>query len=80
MGRVDLATPVKLYMVSFTKKIRFIVYIKKNNSIIPKSRSFEHRIRTQTQVLQIFKKFNMSQMNPKEVVFEIFEITLTWFL
>ena len=62
-----LATPVKLYMVSFTKKIRFIVYIKKNNSIIPKSRSFEHRIRTQTQVLQIFKKFNMSQMNPKEV-------------
>ena len=31
--------------------------------IHPQSRSFER----QTQDLQIFKKFNMSQMNPKEV-------------
>ena len=29
--------------------------------------SFELRICAQTQDLQIFKKFNMSQMNPKEV-------------
>ena len=29
--------------------------------------SFEHRICAQTQDLQIFKKFNLSQMNPKEV-------------
>ena len=28
--------------------------------------SFERRICAQTQDLQIFKKFNMSQMNPKE--------------
>ena len=33
----------------------------------PQSRSFERRICAQTQDLQIFKKFNMSQMNPKEV-------------
>jgi len=32
------------------------------------SKSFERRICAQTQDLQIFKKFNMSQMNPKEVV------------
>ena len=31
------------------------------------SRSFERRIYAQTQDLQIFKKFNMSRMNPKEV-------------
>ena len=36
-------------------------------SIHPQSRSFERRICTQTQDLQFFKKFNMSQMNPKEV-------------
>ena len=28
---------------------------------------FERRICDQTQDIQIFKKFNMSQMNPKEV-------------
>ena len=28
---------------------------------------FERRICAQTQNLQIFKKFNMSQMNPKEI-------------
>jgi len=33
----------------------------------PQSRSFERRICAQTQDLQIFKKFNMFQMNPKEV-------------
>ena len=33
----------------------------------PQSRSFEHRICAQTQDLQIFKRFSMSQMNPKEV-------------
>ena len=32
----------------------------------PQSRSFERRICAQTQDLQIFKKFNMSLMNPKE--------------
>ena len=31
----------------------------------PQSRSFELRICAQTQDLQIFKKFNTSQMNPK---------------
>ena len=35
--------------------------------IHPQSRSFERRICNQTQDLQIFKKFNMSQMNLKEV-------------
>ena len=33
-----------------------------------RSRSFERRICAQTQDLQIFKKFNMSQMNPKEAL------------
>ena len=33
----------------------------------PQSRSFERRICAQTQDLQIFRKFDMSQMNPKEV-------------
>ena len=33
----------------------------------PQSRSFERRICAQTQDLQIFKKCNMFQMNPKEV-------------
>jgi len=37
------------------------------DKIHPKSRSFQGRICSQTQDLQIFKKFNMSQMNPKEV-------------
>ena len=37
------------------------------DSIQPQSRSFERRICAQTQDLQFFKKFNMSQMNPKEV-------------
>ena len=43
--------------------------IKKTNSesvSTPQSRSFEHRICAQTQDLQIFKTFNMSQKNPKE--------------
>ena len=42
--------------------------MKKTNSenvSTPQSRSFERRIYAQTQDLQIFKKFNMSQMNPK---------------
>ena len=34
--------------------------------IHPQSRSFERRIFAHTQDLQIFKKFNMSQINPKE--------------
>ena len=34
----------------------------------PQNRSFEHRICAQTQDLQIFKKFNITQMNPKEVI------------
>ena len=38
--------------------------LKKTNSENLKSRSFENRIGAQTQDLQIFKKFNMSQMNP----------------
>ena len=33
----------------------------------PQSRSFERRICAQTQDLQILRKFDMSQMNPKEV-------------
>ena len=36
-------------------------------TIHPQSGSFERRFSAQTQDLQIFKKFNMSQMNPKEV-------------
>ena len=37
----------------------------------PQIRSFERRICSQTQDLQIFKKFHMSQMNPKEVFHNI---------
>ena len=37
--------------------------------IHPQIRSFERRICAQTQDLQIFKKWNMSQMNPKEVFY-----------
>ena len=33
----------------------------------PQSRSFERRISAKNQDLRILKKFNMSQMNPKEV-------------
>ena len=33
--------------------------------IHPQSRSFDRRICAKTQDLKIFKKFNMSQMNPK---------------
>ena len=43
---------------------------KKTNSenlSTPQSRSFERRIYAQTQDLQIFKKFKMSQMNPTEI-------------
>ena len=43
--------------------------IKKNRfwkRIQPQSGSFERRIIGQAQDLQIFKKLNMSQMNPKE--------------
>jgi len=40
---------------------------KKTNSGYPQSRSFERRICVLTLDLQIFKKFKMSQMNPKEV-------------
>ena len=32
----------------------------------PQSKSFEHRICVQIHDLQIFKKYNMSLMNPKE--------------
>ena len=35
-------------------------------SLKAQSRSFERRICAQTQDLQIFKRFYMSQMNPKE--------------
>ena len=37
--------------------------------------SFERRICAQAQDLQIFKKFNMSQMNPKEVFHSILSST-----
>ena len=47
-----------------------MVRMKLNNSYtdlqMDENRSFERRICAQTQDLQIFKKFNMSQMNPKE--------------
>ena len=44
--------------------------LKTNNSenlSTPQSKTFERQICAQTQDLQILKKFNMSQMNPKEV-------------
>ena len=37
------------------------------NDLYVQIRSFERRICTQTHDLQIFKKFNVSQTNPKEV-------------
>ena len=44
--------------------------IKKNNSenVSTQKYYFERRLWAQTQDLQIFKKFNMSLMNPKEFV------------
>ena len=44
--------------------------IKKNNSenVSTQKNDFERRLCAQTQTLQIFKKFYMSQMNPKEFV------------
>jgi len=47
----------------------YVVIIQKNKfwkRIHPQSGSFEHRICAQTRDLQIFKMFNISQMNPKE--------------
>ena len=43
----------------------------RHSHIQPQSRSFEHRICAQTQDLQIFKKFYMSQMNPKEAFHDL---------
>ena len=40
-----------------------VVVKKQNNS----TSDFERRLWAQTQHLQIFKKFNMSQMNPKSL-------------
>ena len=58
----------------FRYKIKIKIKIKESDqlckvvelSIHPQSRSFERRICAQTQDLQIFKKFYMSEMNPKE--------------
>ena len=44
----------------------FLFFFFFSSDIHPQRRSFEHRICDQTQDLQIFKMFNMSQMNPKE--------------
>ena len=48
------------------KTIFFFFLFFFSSDIHPQRRSFEHRICAQTQDLQIFKMFNMSQMNPKE--------------
>ena len=52
------------FMPSFINNLKKKLILK---TYPPQSRSFERRICAQTQDLQIFKKFNMSQMNPKEV-------------
>ena len=52
---------VRVYRV-----VKSPVCVKKDVST-PKVGGFERRICAQTQDLQIFQKFNMSQMNPKEV-------------
>ena len=41
----------------------------------PQIKSFERQICAQTQDLQIFKKFNMSQMNPKKAFHNIISST-----
>ena len=51
---------VKLHRVKGSDRLRNVVELSMQWS-------FERRICAQTQDLQIFKKFNMSQMNPKEV-------------
>ena len=51
-----------------TKLAKFWRRIKGGWSLRAQSRSFERRICAQTQDLQIFKRFYMSQMNPKQFV------------
>ena len=45
----------------------FIIKTKLILKTYPPPKSFERRISAQTRDLHILKKFNMSQMNPKEV-------------
>ena len=62
-----------LYNFYFIFRCRYLI-IKKNlflKRIHPQSMSFERRICAQTQDLQIFKKFNMSQMNESERSFPV---------
>ena len=54
-----------LYFREFFNCQGLSIYHSENVST-PKCKSFERRIYTQTQDLQIFKKCNKSQMNPKE--------------
>jgi len=51
----------------FSRSVKFWIRSFFRKRIHPQSRSFERRICAQTQDLKIFKKFNLSQMNPKEV-------------
>ena len=53
-----------LFFVVVIEKLKKNRFWKRNH---PQSRSFERWICDQIQYLKIFKKFNMSQMNPKEV-------------
>ena len=57
--RTFLHFMLSLFKFNYLKKLILKTYP-------PQSRSFERRICAQTQDLQIFKKSNMSHMNPKE--------------
>jgi len=60
-----LSVLLKTCTVPFPQLYQFLM---ETNDLYVQIRSFERRICTQTQDLQIFKKFNMSQTkNPKEV-------------
>ena len=52
------------YLIIYKKKLILKAYP-------PQNRSFEHRICDQTQDLQIFKKCYMSQMYPKEALYNV---------
>jgi len=66
-----IGTPCRLlYNIYFIFRRRYLVISKKNlfwKHTHSQTRSFERQICAQTQDLQIFKKFNMSQINPEEI-------------
>ena len=58
-----------MYDFYFIFHRRYLIFIFTGSENVPTQiHDFERRLCAQTQELQIFKKFYMSQMNPKEFV------------